>query len=167
MLRMTRQADYAIVLLSYFAHHRNVGYAASNLAGKVHLPLPIVSKILKALAREGLIESQRGVHGGYRLTRSPDQISVAEIITAIEGPIAITECTTESPVQCDLAAMCAVRANWQTINRVVLSALQGVSLAQMAKPVFLSTPVPVVAAGITDEDEAERTLGSPSIGSKS
>ena len=81
MLRMTRQADYAIVLLTYFAHHPTVAvYNARDLAGHVHLPEPMVGKILKLLAKSGLLSSLRGVKGGYRLTRAPEGISVAEIV---------------------------------------------------------------------------------------
>lgn len=137
MLRMTRQADYAIVLLTCVAA-RPEGLAARDLAERVHLPLPMVSKILKALAREGLLLSTRGAHGGYRLARPADDISFADIVTAIEGPIGITECTTESPETCDIAAMCAVKSNWQKINHVVRDALDQITLAQMTSPLNLA-----------------------------
>jgi FeS assembly SUF system regulator len=140
MIRMTRQADYGIVLLTYFADHRpgEATFTARDLAAETHLPVPMVSKILKTLAREGLLASQRGVHGGYRLERSPDQISVVDIITALEGPIGITECTLDDPGTCDIAARCAVRSNWQTINRVVRDALSRITLSQMAGPMRAS-----------------------------
>ena len=165
MLRMTRQADYAIVLLTYFADHRGIVLTARDLAAQVHLPVPMVSKILKALAREGLLQSTRGAHGGYRLDRAAEEISVAEIVTAIEGPIAITECTSDAPANCDIAAMCAVRANWQTINQVVRDALGGISLAQMTSPINpgtthgrRGTPKSDTSAAVAETE--------PSIGSK-
>ncbi len=144
MLRMTRQADYAIVLLTYFAHHSRDGvdgsppvYNARDLAAHVHLPEPMVGKILKLLGRDGLLTSTRGVKGGYRLARTPDAISVADIVAAVEGPISITECTNNEAVNCSIVAMCAVKSNWQTINRVVHAALSEISLAQMAGPLTL------------------------------
>lgn len=140
MIRMTRQADYGIVLLTSIAHRpEGSSTNARDLAAESHLPVPMVSKILKALARAGLLLSQRGVHGGYRLARSPERISVAEIITALEGPIGITECTSDVPVSCDISALCAVRSNWQTINRVVRDALEKITLAQMASPLQLGS----------------------------
>lgn len=141
MLRMTRQADYAIVLLTYFAHHpESPSYTARDLAAQVHLPEPMVGKILKCLAREGLLTSQRGAKGGYQLARAAQDISVAEIVTAVEGPIGITECTSDSTVPCSIAAMCAVKSNWQTINRVVRDALASISLARMAGPLRMKKP---------------------------
>ncbi len=140
MIRMTRQSDYAIVLLTFFAHHEaGRTYTARDLAAEVHLPVPMVGKILKSLVREGLLTSLRGVNGGYRLTRKPEDISVAEIITALEGPIAITECTSDVPSSCDIYATCAVKSNWELINGVVRDALGKITLAQMASPLTRST----------------------------
>lgn len=155
MLRMTRQADYAIVLLTCVAA-RPEGLAARDLAAKVHLPLPMVSKILKTLAREGLLVSQRGAHGGYRLARSAQEISVAEIVTAIEGPIGITECTTESLTSCDIAAMCSVKSNWQKINQVVRHALDQVTLQNMSGPIHLDT-ADFETTGIASDSGATNT----------
>jgi FeS assembly SUF system regulator len=147
MLRMTRQADYAIVLLTYFAHQPTAElHNAKDLAAQVHLPEPMVSKILKQLARAGLLDSLRGVKGGYRLTRDATAITVADIVAAVEGPIAITECTGDAPVTCSIAAMCAVKSNWQTINRVVRDALSRITLAQMASPLAIARGPSTVAA---------------------
>ena len=91
MIRITRLADYAIVILSHFASDRTRPVRTARLlASETHVPLPTVSKILKALARRGIVASLRGVHGGYTLTKVPEAISVAEIIDALEGPIAMT-----------------------------------------------------------------------------
>ena len=133
MIRMTRQSDYGIVLLATFAHDPDGGsQTARDLAERTHLPMPMVAKILKGLAKDGLLLSTRGVNGGYRLSRQPAEISVADIITALEGPIGITECTTEAPSTCEIAAHCAVKSNWGTINQVVRDALDGITLEQMA-----------------------------------
>ncbi|MBI4880858.1 MAG: SUF system Fe-S cluster assembly regulator [Planctomycetes bacterium] len=135
MFRMTRQADYGIVLLACFAQ-REEGDSlnARDLAAEVHLPVPMASKILKALARAGLLASQRGVNGGYRLARRPDQISLAEIINALEGPIGITDCSSGDHSSCNIAALCAVRGKWQSISGAMRDALGSISLASMAGP---------------------------------
>ena len=101
---------------------------ARDLSERARLPLPTVSKILKILAREGLLVSHRGARGGYTLARPPAEISVAEIIGALEGPIAITECVSEEPGVCGQESLCTIRANWLLINQAVQSALDKITL---------------------------------------
>ena len=135
MLRMTKQADYAIVLLTRMASVPESQLNASEIAGHTGLPQPIVSKILKLLARRELLISHRGAKGGYRLARAAEDISVAEIIEAMEGPIAITECVDETPGECSQEPVCPVRSNWQQINHAVRSALEQITLQEMTHPV--------------------------------
>jgi len=135
MLRMTKQADYAIVLLTRMAGMPEVQINASEIASQTGLPQPIVSKILKLLARRELLISHRGAKGGYRLARAAENISVAEIIEAVEGPIAITECVDETPGECSQEPVCPVRSNWQRINYAVRSALEQITLEEMTHPV--------------------------------
>jgi FeS assembly SUF system regulator len=142
MIRLTKQTDYGIVLLSHLVVSPEEHHNAPGLARETHLPLPMVSKILKLLARSGLLESHRGVKGGYRLARSASQISVADIIAALEGPIAITECAPDSSEECSYEAFCRVRTNWQRINRAVRDALASVTLQEMAAPWRASAQVP-------------------------
>jgi FeS assembly SUF system regulator len=132
VIRLTKQTDYGIVLLSYLALHPDERVNAPVLSAATQLPLPMVSKILKRLAREGVLESQRGSRGGYQLSRSASDISVADIISALEGPIAITECIEDGPDECSFEASCRIRSHWQTINTVVREALDKVKLADMA-----------------------------------
>src|SRR4029079_14037867 len=132
MIRITKQTDYGIVLLTYLAAHPERQLNAPELAAETHLPPPIVSKILKLRAREGLLTSHRGVKGGYGLARQAEDISMAEIIAALEGPIAITECISVEG-DCSHETLCPVRSNWQRINLAVRSALEGISLAEMAR----------------------------------
>ena len=131
---MTKQADYGIVLMTRMAREPERFVNASALAGDVQLPLPTVSKILKRLARSGLLESHRGVKGGYCLSREAEGISVAEIITALDGPIAITECIDDTPGECSQESFCDVRANWQRINHAIRHALEDITLAEMTHP---------------------------------
>jgi FeS assembly SUF system regulator len=136
MIRMTKLTDYGIVLLTHIARHperstRN----APELAAAAHLPLPTVSKILKILAREGLLVPRRGAKGGFSLARPPEEITVADVIDALEGPVALTECSAHGRSErCGIELLCPVSSNWQRINRVVLEALQKITLAEMAAP---------------------------------
>jgi FeS assembly SUF system regulator len=133
MIRITKQTDYGIVLLTHLAAHPDRPYNAPELSAEARLPLPMVSKILKLLAKEGLLVSHRGVKGGYSLSRPAAEITMAEIIAALEGPIAITECVSVES-DCTHEALCPVRSNWRRINDAVRTALVGISLAEMAQP---------------------------------
>jgi FeS assembly SUF system regulator len=135
MLRMTKLTDYGMVLLMYMSlQDEGAVFTARDLSAATRLPLPMVSKILKALARGDVLLSHRGVKGGYSLARNPQETSVADIISALEGPIALTECIGETPSTCEIELLCPVRSNWQRINQAVLEALEGISLAEMARP---------------------------------
>ena len=135
MLRMTRLTDYGIVLLTHFARHPEKSTRnAPELAAVARLPQPTVSKILKILAREGLLVPHRGAKGGFSLARPAEDITVADVITALEGPIALTECSTHGIDRCGIESLCPVTSNWRRINQAVLEALRGITLAEMALP---------------------------------
>lgn len=133
MIRITKQTDYGIVLLTQMAGGPEVQWNAPELAAETHLPLPMVAKTLKILAREGLLASHRGVKGGYSLARPAEEISMAEIVAALEGPIALTECISVEG-DCSHEPLCQVRSNWRRINEAVRTALEGITLAEMARP---------------------------------
>lgn len=132
MIRISRLTDYGIVLMSHLAAHGERAHNATQVASEAHLPLPTVSKLLRLLAREGLLESHRGVKGGYDLARPAAEISVGSIIKALEGPIAITTCTNDSPGDCEHEPNCPVRGHWHLINLAIRQALDSVTLADMA-----------------------------------
>lgn len=133
MLRVTKLADYGIVILTHLA--ATPGQVnARDLARNARLPLPMVSKILKLLSRSGLLVSHRGTKGGYTLARSPEAITVAEIIRTLDGPIAVTECTDKVHGACDLESLCPVQSNWHRINQVIHHALEQLTLADMSQP---------------------------------
>ena len=134
MIRITKQTDYGIVLLTHLAANPEHQYNAPELAAEARLPLPMVSKILKILTRDGLLVSHRGVHGGYSLARPPRQITVDQIVGSLEGRIAMTECV-EDHHECARESFCAVRGNWQVINGAIQNALSGISLADMVRPI--------------------------------
>jgi len=134
MIRLARLTDYGIMLLTLLARDRQKApLSAREVADRSRLPRPTVSKLLKALAHGGLLETHRGVRGGFRLAKPAEEVSVADIIAALEGPIGITECTAH-PGQCGVEPMCPVKTNWKRINRAVLEALDGITLAEMARP---------------------------------
>jgi FeS assembly SUF system regulator len=132
MIKLSRLADYGVVLAGRMALSPTLFHNAMELAEGSGLPTPTVSKILAALAREGVLVSQRGVKGGYRLARAPEEISVAEIIVALDGPIALTMCIELGSGACDVEAICPSRRGWQRVNDAVRAALQSVTLAEMA-----------------------------------
>jgi FeS assembly SUF system regulator len=134
MIRISKLADYGIVLLTEFARDpENVVYNAKDLSAAAMLPLPTVSKLLKVLSRAELLVSSRGMKGGYRLARPPERISVAEIIGAVEGRVALTQCSEELR-SCNREPICPLRSNWLRINQVVFEALSGLRLSQMVRP---------------------------------
>lgn len=141
MLRITRETDYGIVLLSYMVQEmvqdilqdHTRAYSATQLAKQCHLPLPMVSKVLKTLTQGEVLVSQRGAQGGYSLARPAAMISVADIIEAIEGPIAMTECSVADPQACNYLEHCHVSSHWNRINEAIREALQNISLAEMSK----------------------------------
>ena len=133
MLRVTKLTDYATVVLTVLATRRGEVLSAAELAEHSGLEQPTVSKLLKPLAQAGLVEGLRGVHGGYRLSRDASEISLIEVVEAMEGPLAMTECS-QHDSNCGIAHQCGVRSNWRLINDVVADALRGVTLAQMLRP---------------------------------
>ncbi len=132
MIRISRLTDYGIVLLAHRAGHPQRVHTAAVAAAEARLPLPTVSKLLRALTKAGLLASQRGVKGGYGLAHPPAQITVARIVTALEGPIAITACTTGGPSDCAHERRCPVRGHWSLINLAVREALESITLADLA-----------------------------------
>jgi FeS assembly SUF system regulator len=144
MFRVSKLADYGTVVMASMAREPQRVHSAAEVAMRIGLAAPTVSKILKTLARSGLVSSSRGAKGGYRLPRAPAEITVAQIIRAMDGPIGMTECSTTQNL-CAQEAACSVRANWLTINHLVLETLSRVTLEQMAKP--LPQTVPFAAIG--------------------
>ncbi|MCB1155111.1 MAG: SUF system Fe-S cluster assembly regulator [Deltaproteobacteria bacterium] len=138
MLRINKLTDYGIVLLTRLVNATDDETSSvRELADQTRLTQPMTSKILKILTREGILESQRGVKGGYRLARDSREISMAQVITALEGPIGITECTShtdDGEEECQFITLCPVHGNWQKINHVVQQALASISLYEMVSP---------------------------------
>lgn len=123
--------DYAVVLLADMAGRQGALVSATGLAESTQLPEPTVSKVLKLLAKNKIITSTRGINGGYSLSKTADQINMAHVITALDGPIALTACVDQSAEPCERANSCAIKGQWNPVNQAMQSALENVSLAQM------------------------------------
>ncbi|MCW5771940.1 MAG: SUF system Fe-S cluster assembly regulator [Rhodospirillaceae bacterium] len=134
MLKLNRITDYAIIVLAQMAREPERLVTAPQLAVDSAVPLPTVAKVLKDLAREGVLRSERGVHGGYKLAREPGEITVLQIIRALEGPVSLTACVDGTEGSCDVEALCPMRGNWDRVNGAIRAALESVSLADMAVP---------------------------------
>lgn len=132
MIKISRLADYATVLMSVLAKHGGCK-ACAELAQMTCIKLPTVRKVMKLLLEAGLVQSIQGSNGGYQLVQTADHIAVVDIIAAIDGVPAMTECA-KVAAQCDQMQTCGLRGNWQRINQLVLNVLKQVSLADMLQP---------------------------------
>jgi FeS assembly SUF system regulator len=123
--------DYATVLLARLAARPEQQLTAAQLAAQTRLATPTVSKVLKQLHRRGLVSSTRGLHGGYRLARPAVQITAAQILDALEGPIALIECAHQTH-QCSIESTCGVGRAWQRVNLAIRRSLQEITLLELA-----------------------------------
>ncbi|MEL7448186.1 MAG: SUF system Fe-S cluster assembly regulator [Pseudomonadota bacterium] len=134
MLRLSKLTDYATVILAHMANGPSGSvYPAAEIAQRTRIGTATVSKLLKGLNHAGLVNSLRGPSGGYRLSRPAGEITAAQIIDALEGPVSITECSAIEG-NCDLASVCGVGNNWQRINGAIRAGLERVTLAQLSQP---------------------------------
>lgn len=131
MLKISKMADYATIIMVCCAKHQNIDLSATEIAQYCHLRLPTVSKLLKKLNQAGLLLSHRGAQGGYQLAQPAADISIAMIVAAIDGAIALTECS-QKRQGCELETHCVTRSSWLLINRTVVKALESVRLTDMS-----------------------------------
>ena len=135
-MRLSSMADYAVVTMAAAARHcGGARVSAGQLAAETGLPAPTVQKLVSRLTAAGLLRSARGVGGGLRLARPAAAISLADIVEAVEGPIALTACVDQGKHDCGLEAACAVRPHWGVVNQAMRGALAGVSLTKLAEVV--------------------------------
>lgn len=139
MLRLSKLTDYAVVLMAQLAREPGRLYASVELAEALGLPKPTVSKLLKMLVKADLLISRRGTQGGYQLARPANRIMASDLIAAIEGPVAMTECSLELH-HCDLVGQCGVSDNWQRVTQAIQQLLASVSLAQLAQQQAIKLP---------------------------
>lgn len=138
MLRISKLTDYGTVLLAHLAANHDDVCSAADTAAATGISLPTVSKLLKSLAKSGLVTSTRGANGGYELARSPAEISAADVIDALEGPVSITECSSIDSL-CEHEGVCSVGGAWQRINVAIRRALDDITLSDLLRT---NSPVP-------------------------
>lgn len=159
MFRLSKLTDYGVVVLGQMADLTGAHTTAPELAEATNLPLPTVAKILKLLAKANVINSTRGAGGGYALERPAHKVSVAEIIEALDGPVALTACVDGAEGACDVESQCPMRGQWDPINFAVKAALDSVSLADINRnsgvPDFINMkPIESENTNVSEQKEA-------------
>ena len=147
MLRLGKLTDYATVILSFMAKSQTPVHAALEISTETGIAQPTVSKILKLLVKAKVLSSIRGAKGGYALVQTPEKITVAAVITALEGPISLTECSTTEH-SCEQVSGCPIGNNWRLVNQTVQHALESVTLADMMLPVQPPQEITVPVASL-------------------
>jgi len=147
MIRLSKLTDYGILLMTQMARGTaHPLHTARDLAAETQVPLPTVSKVLKLLSGGGLLISHRGLKGGYSLVRAPQEISVGQIITVLEGPIGVTECGSAAGL-CGIEPHCPMSANWRVISREVRQALENLTLPDLIQPLrAMGRRTPLISA---------------------
>lgn len=146
MFKISRLTDYSTVVMCYLASEPLKVYNAKDIFMHTHIAQPTVSKILKMLTKANLLVSQRGASGGYKLAKAPQDITVIEILTAMEGTMGLTECSHDHST-CSIQAQCHIRGNWRLISEVIHQTLQNITLADLAKPIL---PIDMYISSSTD-----------------
>jgi len=162
-MRLSSLADYAVVMLTATARHCGARgrLNATLLASETGLPLPTVQKLVSRLSAAHLIETVRGTGGGLRLSRPPATISLADIVEAVEGPIAMTACVEDGRHDCGIESTCCVKPHWTIVNQAVKGALAGVSLADLCSPEGGSAASRTPPPEILDSRLHGNTVGVP------
>lgn len=135
MIKLSKLSDYAIVVLSRLAAEKGDVMTTALLSSETGIPEPTVSKVLKLLSKQKIVISVRGANGGYMMERCPKDITVTELITALEGPIALTECVDGGHTDCMIDSLCPLKGGWNKVNMAVKNALDQVALADLLIPV--------------------------------
>ena len=131
MIKLSNLADYAVLLMSTIASRPGDLHTAASLNVETRVPLPTVSKILSKVAKAGLLQSHRGVGGGFSLNLEREDMSIADVIEAVDGPVQLTNCLSEEDASCDYVPVCTTRSKWDKINTAVYEALNNVPLSAM------------------------------------
>ena len=155
MLRLSKLTDYAVVVLVRLSGLEGV-QTSPGIASATGIPEPTVAKVLKILANSDLVSSQRGARGGYRLNRPLSDIPVADVIAAIDGPIALTACVDGSVTECESLGLCPMRGRWDPVNDAIQTALRSITLADMQHSAIpMAFRVPATAPHLASLPAAE------------
>jgi len=132
MLRFSKMADYGILLLGHFARHPDELCSAAELADTYHMPRSVVSNLLKAFGRAGVLSSRRGLHGGYQLALPADEVTLLEILNVIDGPVRLLDCAVQDlDLSCDYEDVCTSRSPMLKVHRQIMSLLEAITLAEL------------------------------------
>ncbi len=134
MMKLSKMSDYAVVMMTLMGSEPLANHTATTVAENSGLTVPTVRKLMKMLSKAGLLNSTRGVNGGYTFAKNPNTINVSEIIEAVDGPIAMTTCLDRTQTTCAMDGNCPTKDRWHVINEAVKNALQGVTLGQFIEP---------------------------------
>ena len=148
MIRLTNLADYAVVVMTAAARTPDLRLSAARVAELTTIPAPTVAKLMGTLARADLLTASRGVAGGFSLARPAADISIAAIVEAVDGPIALTNCQSVDKHECAIEGHCSVRTHWAPINQAVRAALEAVTLADLLRPVPATQPAVPALEGV-------------------
>ena len=137
MIRFSRMADYGVLLLGHFAAHDQELTSATELAETYHMPRSVVANLLKEFCKAGLLESRRGLHGGYRLARPASEITLLDVLSVIDGPVQLIDCAvldlSGTSGQCGYEDVCPSRSPMRAVNRRIIDLLEGISLSELLK----------------------------------
>jgi Rrf2 family protein len=145
MLKLTKKADYGLISLRHLAVQARIA-SAKEIADSYGIPLPLLSKVLQKLTRNGFLVSEQGTHGGYRLSRDPHEITALEVIRTIDGPIILTHCFTEHS-QCDQGPLCPVREPLRKVHEGILRLLSSITISDMSRD---DMPVPAIQMAVSN-----------------
>ena len=147
MIRFSKMADYGVLLLGHFTQNGNALASSAELAEHVHMPRTVVANLLKEFCKAGLVESRRGLHGGYQLAREPDDITLLDMLSVIDGPVQLTDCAAEDIVQqCDYSDVCHSRSPMRAVNQRIVDFLRQATLSELMNDVTPAIIEPIDAS---------------------
>jgi FeS assembly SUF system regulator len=129
MIRISRLADYGVVLMCEISSSQGRAHSANSLSKKTNMSESAIMKILKLLVKSGLLNSVRGPKGGYFATKDPKDINVLDVVSAIDGPVAVTICSNDSHDACEFKAACVAKRGWGVVNNALQTTLAGFTIA--------------------------------------
>ena len=135
MIRLSRLTDYAIVIVAELARTSGILQTAAGLADRTRIPEPTVAKVLKILARGGVVDSARGINGGYVINRALSDIAIGEVIEAMNGPLTLTACVDDDDSDCNIAHYCLMKGRWAPVNEAIRTAFTTIKLSDMIRTV--------------------------------
>jgi len=143
MIRFSRMADYGVLLLGHFARHEEELASTRDLAETYHMPRSVVANLLKEFTKAGLLESRRGLHGGYRLARPVADISLLDVLNAVDGPVQLIDCAVEDALNpsCGYEDVCPSRSPMRAVHRRIIKLLGDISLSELMH--VTAPPIPV------------------------